>query len=61
MPLSGEERATLDRLAKVWDLDDRDIAVMLEQCERGAELADGSWLSPEKARTFWLAEAGAVH
>ena len=61
VPLSGEERAALDRLAKVWDLDDQDVAVMLKQCERGAELADGSWLSPETARAFWLAEAGAIH
>jgi hypothetical protein len=42
-------------------MDAEDRAVMLRQCERGVALADGSWLSPGEARTFWLAEAGAIH
>jgi hypothetical protein len=59
--LSGDERAALDRLAAAWGMDAEDRAVMLRQCERGGELADGSWLSPVEARAFWLAEAGAIH
>lgn len=55
--LSPAELAALDRLAATWGMDETDRAVMIGQCERGAELAGGSWLSPEEARRFWFAEA----
>ena len=60
-PLSGDECAALDQLASAWRMDAEDRAIMLRQCERGAELADGSWLSPKEARAFWLAEAREIH
>jgi hypothetical protein len=61
LPLPREERAKLERLAVAWGMDREDRAVMFRQCDSGGELADGSWISPEEARAFWLAEAGAIH
>jgi hypothetical protein len=60
-PLSASERAALHRLTRIWGMDIEDRAVMLRQCERGGELAGGSWISPDDARAFWLGEAGAIH
>ena len=60
-PLTPAERTALDCLALAWGMNVEDKATMLRQCERGATLADGSRLSPEEARVFWLAEAGRVH
>jgi hypothetical protein len=61
IPLTEAERSMLDRLARIWSMNEHDRTVMFRQCERGAELADGSWLPPEEAKVFWLAEAGAIH
>jgi hypothetical protein len=57
-PLTEPERSRLIVMADIWGMDADERAVMLRQCERGGQAVDGTKITPEEARAFWLAEAG---